>query len=177
MNTVRIEKRRIGAGEASTRLDPRALIAVASMFAVFGGFFAIGRATNAGSASASRAEAPSSLPVASGTGTAAIPTRLVGAPPEISSAVVVHERPHPRIQPVSVNAAPVPAQAFSPAAARAPLSSSQLAPTPTQSAPAASPAPAPTPSAPVRESRPSSERSAPSGGGKPSGGGSFESSG
>jgi hypothetical protein len=120
MNTARIERREILTGRGSPHIDHRGPIVVASIFAVFACFFAIGRATGAGSAS--RAEAPSSLPASV---SAAIPIRLSGAPPiEISSAASAHERVNRRSRSISIRTASSPAQALAPEIPRAPLHSS-----------------------------------------------------
>jgi uncharacterized membrane protein YgcG len=160
--------------------DPRLVIAVAVVCAVFVCFFAIGRATDAGRVA--RSEAPSALPVARAG--AAIPVGLGSAPPLDAGAAG-----SPASPPSQPSSAPAPSAAAQPLARQAfpapvqlsqPAPSISAAPRPTSApAPAPAPSPAPTRSLPTSESPGSGGASSGSGASTPSasGGGSFESSG
>ena len=168
MNTLGIERR--WPRRERARIDPRWVVALGAMLALFVGSFVLGDATK--SASAPHTEASSSLSVTPAV--ASIPVHLstapalgVGAP--VVARPVYHKKSQPAAQPVS-----------SPLSAAAPHQETPVS-QPVQSAPAPAPRPAPAPvaappaakPAPVHTSTPSSGRSKPSS----SGGGSFESSG
>jgi hypothetical protein len=153
------------------RMDPRWVVVLGAMLALFAASFAIGHATKGGSA---RAEAASSGPLSPAV--ASVPARLASAPAlGLGAPVVVRPVHHAKAQPAG-QAVSAPAQPLSGEAPRqqAPVSR------PVQSAPAPAPRPEPAPvvrppapkPAPVHTSAPATH-SAPS----PSGGGSFESSG
>jgi hypothetical protein len=170
MNTVGFETRAIRARRAAARIDPGLPMLVAAVLAVFACFFAIGRATGAGSP---RAEAPSSLPTAFHS--AASPIHLGSAVPiEISLAASAHHRSSRRSQPISTPTASAPAQALAPEVPRAPLHSSpsvQPVSPPSEKAPPSPVSVSPPPTS--ESSRGAGNHSRPSA----SGGGSFESSG
>jgi hypothetical protein len=151
------------------RTDPRWVVVLGAMLALFASSFAFGHATRGGSAT--RAEAASSVP--SSPAVASVPVGLASAPAlGLGAPVVVRPVHHVKAQAV-VSAAAQPLSGEAPRQ-QAPVSR------PVQSAPAPAPRPEPAPvvrppaakPAPVQKSAPA-RHSAPS----PSGGGSFESSG
>jgi uncharacterized membrane protein YgcG len=157
--------------ERRARLDPRLLVAVAVLAAVFGVFFAIGRAGSR--TSPSRTELPALPAVVSGG--APIPVGLATAPP-LDTGVAGLPRPRPAA--AAPQSAAAPAQA--PAAAPAPVRLVQQAPAKPTPPPAPTPAPAPAPARPVASGgggSGGSSGSAAHGGQSGSGGGSFDSSG
>jgi type IV secretory pathway VirB10-like protein len=159
MNTIRVERppSRAGAGIAA-RLGKRSLLSVLSACVVFGGCFAIGRATSAHRAPA--VESSAQLSVA--TVHAVVPLHLAQAAP---------------IE-LSIEPPPPPKPAPAPAAPAVIAPQAQLrSPVPTVQTPAPAP-PAPAPAAPERSAPPSKPAPSHSGGSHPSSpAGTFESSG
>lgn len=154
MNTVRVERPTTRTIKVGARLGlRRAPIWLAALCVAFACSFAIGRATDPGSAP--HAEAPSSPPVAHVS--AAIPIQLTEAPPIATST------PAPAPTRASAPATPAPA-------ARAPAQSSA------SEAPVSQPAPEPVPE-PVRSAAPPVSERPSSGGGSSRGAGAGSSSG
>jgi hypothetical protein len=168
MNTIRLEQRPSRAPTGvSARLGKRSLLSVLTVCLVFGGSFAIGRATSAHRAKA--AEASAKLSVA--TVHAVMPLHLAQAVP-IELTLEPPQPPKSRPAP----APPAPAVVAPQAQLRSPVPSAQ---TPAPPAPAP-PVPSP-PAAPERSAPPSKPAQSHSGGSShPSSrgaGGTFESSG
>jgi hypothetical protein len=173
MSTVGLERRRIRTGRAAAFISPRGPLVVVSVAVVFACFFAIGRATDSGSAAPTES---SSLPAASLR--VAIPVHL-SAVPAIEALLAA-----PRLTPAPSSSQPPSTPAFSRARATAPAASRTQKPS-LQPAPSIASTPQ---EAPVRQVRPAPPPSAPStsrstggegGASKRSsgGGGTFESSG
>jgi len=185
MNTVPIQRPWIREGEGR-RLSVeirRPMIVVATIVAVFACFFALGRATDAGTTSQVE-----SLPVAPVS--ASVPVSLTSTPP-LDIVSLVSSRPR-QSKSNSAGAVSASGQAFSGQASRSPLSPSQLAPSASQPAPAPEKAAAPVQATPSVQVAPPVSRPAPStssaptqgqsshapqsSSGSSSGGGSFDSS-
>jgi hypothetical protein len=171
MNAMRFEVRAIRARRReAARIDPLLPIFVVAVLAVFGCFYEVGRATDAGSA---RTEPLASLPTSFHSAATAI--RLSDAPPiGIPAAVSPHAKGRTSSEPILVQTSTVPAQAVTHEVSRTPLHLPQPAGV-------VSPAPAETAPAPASPAPPSTNGSSGNegSGSKPSsgGGGSFDSSG
>jgi ribonuclease E len=169
MNTLRIDRR--WPRRERARIDPRWVVILGAMLALFVASFAIGHATK--SASAPHVEASSSLSATPAV--ASVPVRLSTAPAlGIGAPVVARPVHHKKAQPAA-QAVSSPAQPLSGETPR------QQAPVaqPVVSAPAPAPRPAPAPVATPAPKPAPVHTSAPAAHPKPSssGGGSFESSG
>jgi hypothetical protein len=176
VNTTRIDDLDgFAAGVARPRIDRRLPIAVATLCAVFACFFAIGRATD--TASRSRAEASSTLPVASAG--AAIPRRLS----DTSPIEIFASAPRPRKRSTPVRAASLPGSSIRAVSGPAQAASTEVASppsvpvAPSQPTRSFSPEPAQSSPAPVGGSNGSSGSGSGSSRHSSSGGGSFDSSG
>jgi hypothetical protein len=166
MNTVGVERRWARTSKLGARFGWRGPLLALSACVVFGGSFAISRASHSGAAV--HVESAPSLPVAFVTGT--IPASLASAEP-IASSLEPPAPPPPRPSPKAASPSPA-VTSVAPSLPEAPAAS---APSPQPSAPA--PAPERAAPAPAPEARAPSHSSGGGGGHAPSSSGTFESSG